>query len=73
MVYTDAGKTASASHELQADKHREHQTHQSFYRAATTAHIQSVTAATLVLRCNNQQEMWVVLTRNGFHFVLRIS
>lgn len=57
---------------LTAGKRREHQTHQSFHRTANT-HRQSLTVATLVLRCNNKQEMWVVLTRNGFHFVHRIS
>lgn len=32
------------------------------------------TVASLVLRWSNkQQEMWVVLTRNGFRFVFRIS
>lgn len=41
---------------------------------ATVAHRQNVSVAALVLRWSNkQQEMWVVLTRNGFRFVYRIS
>lgn len=58
--------------ELKDHQCREDQTHQAFHRPATAAYRQNVSVATLVLRWSNkQQEMWVVLTRNGFRFCVQ--